>query len=113
MIYALASDCRDSGVRPMLSNTAHKTVYLSETQNISREAGRFVTRRIWLPKILYDAVPYFYITAGFAAFFATLYITDWFWVLPHYLLFSVACLHLGFLVYRRRKQKQPSATNDT
>jgi hypothetical protein len=48
------------------------------------------------------ALPYFYLTAGFAAFFATLYINEWFWILPHYLLFSAACLHLGFAVRRRR-----------
>ena len=42
--------------------------------------------------------------SGFLAFFATLYISEWFWVLPHYLLFSVACLHLGAVVYRRRRR---------
>ncbi len=57
---------------------------------------------IWLPKLLYDALPYFYLASGLAAFFATLYITEWFWVLPHYLLFSIVCVHLGVIVYRRR-----------
>lgn len=77
---------------------------MSATQELTREAGSFATRKIWLPKLLYDCLPYFYLTAGFAAFFATLYISDWFWVLPHYLLFSAACLHLGFIVYRRRRK---------
>ena len=79
---------------------------LSTTQEMTRHAGSLATRRVWLPKLLYDGLPYFYITSGFAAFFATLYISNWYWVLPHYLLFAAVCLHLGFAVYRRRKRNQ-------
>jgi hypothetical protein len=87
----------------MLSSAAPKPVTLTETQELTRNTGSLVSRKVWLPKFFYDALPYFYLTAGFAAFFATLYISDWFWVLPHYLLFSAACLHLGVLVLRRRR----------
>ena len=76
---------------------------LSETQQVARDAGKLANKKIWLPKLLYNALPYFYLTSGFAAFFATLYISEWFWVLPHYLLFSAACVHLGISVYRRRR----------
>jgi hypothetical protein len=86
----------------MLSTAAGKATNLTERPHQSREKPRVVTRKIWLPKLLYDALPYFYLASGIAAFFATLYISEWFWVLPHYLLFSAACLHLGILVYRRR-----------
>ena len=75
---------------------------LSVTQEVTRDAGSIATQKIWLPKLLYDCLPYFYLVSGIVAFLATLYISDWFWVLPHYLLFSAACLHLGFVVYRRR-----------
>ncbi len=88
----------------MLSSIARKPLELSDTQQIARDTGKLASRKIWLPKLLYDSLPYFYLTAGFAAFFATLYISEWFWVLPHYLLFSAACFHLGFVVYRRRRQ---------
>jgi len=64
-----------------------------------------MSRKVWLPKLLYAIVPYFYLASGFAAFLATMYISDWFWVLPHYLLFSVACIHLGIVVYRRRRRQ--------
>jgi hypothetical protein len=64
-----------------------------------------MTRKIWLPKALYDLLPYFYLTAGVAALLATLYISNWLWVLPHYLLFSIACLHLGVVIYRRRHRR--------
>ena len=87
----------------MISTAAGKPAGLSETQELTRDAGEFATRKVWLPKLLYDVLPYFYLTSGFAAFFATLYISEWFWILPHYLLFSAACIHLGISVYARRR----------
>ncbi len=69
-----------------------------------------LSKKIWLPRLLYDALPYFYFTAGFSAFFATLYINEWFWVLPHYLLFSAACIHLAIVVYRRRHPRESRRT---
>ena len=97
----------------MLSSAAPKAGLLTESQKVTRNTGSVVSRKVWLPKIFYDALPYFYLTAGFAAFFATLYISEWFWVLPHYLLFSAACVHLGVLVLRRRKQPRNPADPDT
>lgn len=85
-----------------MANAAYKTTHGVDSRDLARKAGSLATRKVWLPKLLYDCLPYFYLTAGFAAFFATLYISEWFWVLPHYLLFSAACLHLGYLVTRRR-----------
>lgn len=75
-------------------------------------ATRLISRRIWLPKLVYDSLPYFYILSGLSAFFATIYITEWFWVLPHYILFSFACLHIGIAVYRRRHRKLSAESDD-
>jgi len=86
----------------MPGNTAADRVDLSDTQQVSHEAGKFLSRKIWLPKLLYRALPVFYVLSGFAALLATVYISEWFWVLPHYLLFSAACLHMGLLIHRRR-----------
>ena len=88
----------------MLSNAGTNSGNLADTQKVTRHTGSFVSRKIWLPKGLYDALPYFYLVAGIAAFLATLYISNWLWVLPHYLLFSAACVHLGVLVLRRRRR---------
>jgi len=88
----------------MLSNAGTHSQNLSEKREITRSAGSFVSRKVWLPKALYVALPYFYLVSGIAAFFATLYISNWLWVLPHYLLFSAACLHLGLLILRRRRR---------
>lgn len=86
----------------IMGNAADKSAHLSDTQQITRNAGRLISRKIWLPKALYNLLPYFYLFSGIAALLATIYINAWFWVLPHYLLFAGACLHLGVLVYRRR-----------
>ncbi len=90
----------------MISTAAGKPLALSETQQVTQKTGKLAARKIWLPKLLYDALPYFYLTAGFAAFFATMYISEWFWILPHYLIFSAACVHLGVAIYRRRQSKE-------
>ena len=87
-----------------MMSAAEKPASLSDTQQIQRDSGKLIERKIWLPKMLYDAVPYFYFVAGIAAFFATLYINQWFWVLPHYVLFSAFCIHFGIVIYRRRRR---------
>ena len=92
----------------MIGTTARTAISLSDTQQITRDTGNLATRKIWLPKLVYNALPLFYIVSGIAAFLATMYISGWFWVLPHYLLFSVACMHLGVLVYRRRARSRKS-----
>jgi hypothetical protein len=63
----------------------------------------FITKKIWLPKVVYDALPYFYLIAGVAAIVATIYIGAWYWVVPHYVLFGAVCVHIGFLVIRKRQ----------
>ena len=92
---------------PMLSDTQSKPAPLTDTQQLAEKSERLITRKIWLPKVLYDALPYFYILSGVVALFTTLYISEWFWVLPHYLLFSVGCVHFGIMIYRRRNRKAP------
>jgi hypothetical protein len=87
----------------MISSTAGKPLGLTETQLVTHKAGNVFTTKIWLPKLLYKSLPYFYLLAGITAFFATLYISEWFWVLPHYLLFSAVCVHLGYSIFRRRR----------
>lgn len=86
----------------MISSAAGKPASLNETQKLARKPTSLVGRKIWLPKLLYNALPYFYVLSGLMALLATVYVSDWFWVLPHYLMFSAACLHMGVLVYRRR-----------
>ncbi|MDJ0750391.1 MAG: hypothetical protein QNJ11_12970 [Woeseiaceae bacterium] len=93
----------------MLGTATGKDASLTETRARKRNSAKIVTRKIWLPKLMYDALPVFYLVSGIAAFLTTLYISEWFWVLPHYILFSAACLHLGIAVYRRRRRSHDDA----
>lgn len=88
----------------MLSDAETHSRNLAEKQEVSHSDGAFFSRKVWLPKAIYVAIPYFYLAVGVAALLATLYIGNWHWVLPHYLFFSLACLHLGMLVMRRRRR---------
>jgi hypothetical protein len=89
----------------MLSSAAGKPASIAEAHATRQQNTSLVLRKIWLPKLVYALLPSFYVGSGIAAFLATLYINEWFWILPHYVLFSVACVHLGLLVYRRRRQR--------
>ena len=86
----------------MLSSAAGKPAQIADAKKSTAWDGGLATRKVWLPKRLYDALPWFYVGSGLMAFLATLYISEWFWIVPHYLLFSGACVHLGLSVYRRR-----------
>lgn len=86
----------------MLSTAAQNSLNASDAQ--PRTSGNIFVKKIWLPKLLYEALPYFYLLAGTAAFLATMYIGAWYWVVPHYLLFSAACIHLGLFIWRRRRR---------
>jgi hypothetical protein len=77
---------------------------LVRTRPVARRAGDLLARRIWLPRLVYATLPWFYTGAGLCALLATVYISDWYWVVPHYLLFSAACVHMGVAVYRRRRR---------
>lgn len=97
----------------MVTKAAPKQVDLTATQNLSRSFEKLATKKIWLPRLLYDSLPYFYFIAGMTAFFAALYISEWFWVVPQYILFSAACLHLAFAVYRRRRKVDTETLDET
>ena len=88
----------------MRGRTAEPSTEIPSIKGVTHAAGKLATRKIWLPKAIYESLPYFYFGAGVTAFLATVYINEWFWVLPHYVLFSVGCLHLGFAISRRRER---------
>lgn len=77
---------------------------LTCTEPVALEAGDILGRRVWLPSFVYAILPWFYTGSGLFALLATVYISDWYWVVPHYLLFSAACIHMGIAVFRRRRR---------
>ena len=80
---------------------------------VGRNIVALLKRKIWLPKLVYGAIPYFYVAAGLTALLATFYIAEWFWVLPHYVLFSFACMHVGIIIFRRRRERRASQRKDS
>ena len=97
----------------MPGNAAGKATPGSDFAERSRSLRKLLGRKIWLPRLLYAAVPYFYILSGLVAFLATFYVPEWFWVLPHYVLFSAVCIHIGILVYRMRHGKTAATLTDS
>ena len=95
----------------MLTEAEPQHMELAAIHRPARDADGLLTPKIRLPAFLRDCLPYLYLTAGFAAFFATLYITDWFWILPHYILFTGAALHLAFVLWRRRRMNANGGRN--
>ena len=62
--------------------------------------------KIWLPELVYECLPYFYVLAGVISLFASLYINAWYWLLPHWILFSAFCLHGGaYILWLRHRYR--------
>lgn len=71
-------------------------------------------QRIWLPSVVYECLPYFYILTGFSALFATLYINAWYWMVPHWLLFTALCFHAGaHILVKRYRYRQSQREQQT
>ncbi len=88
----------------MFESAARKPARLEQPSKATVGSKARLNRKIWLPKLYYDALPWFYLFAGVAALLATLYINAWFWILPHSLLFSAACIHFSVYVFHRRRR---------
>jgi len=74
-----------------------------------------LTRKIWLPKLIYEGLPVFYAVLGMLAIGSTLFVTSWYWVVPFYWLLGLMCLHGAGLIwgvrkrYRRRHKQEHDA----
>ncbi len=88
---------------------------LTTTQILQMRAAELARRKIWLPRLVYESLPFAYITVGFGAFFATLYIPEWYWVVPYYFLFACASIHAGLFIWAKRlaaRRKRRNASDD-
>ncbi|MEL6367180.1 MAG: hypothetical protein AAFR91_11355 [Pseudomonadota bacterium] len=71
-----------------------------KTEPLNRQSGD--RDKVWLPEIVYESLPYLYLLAGFGALFTSLYITEWYWVLPHCLLVTAVGTHAGVSILLKR-----------
>ncbi len=63
---------------------------------------KILLRRLWLPKFIYELMPYVYIACGIAALASALFTPDWTWILPWAVLVGLTCLHAGLAIVALR-----------
>ena len=75
----------------------------------------FLLQKFWLPRIVYEALPYLYLALGLAAVASAVYIPDWAWILPYAILLGLVCLHAGLAIVtlRYRYRHGPEARQQT
>lgn len=90
---------------------AERSIDIANPPHQAHAANAF--DKIWLPRALYEAIPYFYVLGGIAALFASLYINSSAWVVPQWILFAAVCLHVGIRIiwmrFSARRQPPESA----
>ena len=79
--------------------------------NASRLIRNLLLRKLWLPRIVYETLPFLYLFLGLTALASAMHLQDWTWILPYAILLSLICLHAGLalitLRYRYRYRKHP------
>ena len=77
---------------------------MSESRNTTETLTRLSGDRekVWLPEIVYEALPYLYLLVGLGALFTSLYITEWYWIVPHCLLITAVGIHAGVSILLKR-----------
>lgn len=72
-------------------------------------------RKLWLPKAVYEGLPYCYVIGGIGALLSALYLPGWTWILPYLVLLGAVSLHAGLAVltlrwrFRRTQPDRPRA----
>lgn len=81
---------------------------------LTRTRG-ILLRRLWLPRFVYEALPYLYIACGLVALVSAMYVPDWTWIVPWAILIGLICLHAGLalatLRYRLRRGRRQMGSN--
>lgn len=76
-----------------------------------------LSRRLWLPRFVYEALPWIYTVVGCAALLSALYGSDENWHVPYVILLGLFALHAGIgiatLRYKFRQRREAQASADT
>ncbi len=76
---------------------------------LARTRG-ILLRDLWLPRVVYEALPYLYIACGLVALISAIHVPDWTWIVPWAILIALICLHAGLAVatlrYRLRRGRK-------
>lgn len=100
----------------MQSHSAIQASATSQGTGFGKRIRDALVQKLWLPRIVYEAMPFLYIVLGIVSLISAMYTPDWTWILPYAILLGVVCLHAGLalvtLRYTRRRTKstRPPAT---
>jgi hypothetical protein len=79
--------------------------------SFAQQIHGLLLQKLWLPRLLYEALPYLYLAIGIAALASALYVPGSGWILPYAILFAVICLHASLAIialrYKYRRSKKP------
>ena len=85
--------------------------------NPLRQIHGILLQKLWLPRIIYEALPYLYLLMGLSALACALYMPGWGWILPYAMLFGLVCLHISIaliaLRYNFRRNAKACRRTDT
>ena len=76
------------------SNAIHTSAPKARA-NVFFQLRKHLLRKLWLPRVVYEALPYLYILFGITALASAMYTPSWFWILPYVFLLGLVCLHTG------------------
>jgi hypothetical protein len=81
----------------------------SAARQLGKQLRDIAERRVWLPRAIYESLPFVYIVVGCLALLSTVYNRHWSWLVPHVFLFGCFLVHLGLMVRRRRIRARSAA----
>ena len=96
----------------MQADSAIQTPSRQSRKDVKQQIGAILLRKLWLPRAVYEVLPYLYILLGVAALVSAVFTPDWTWILPYAILVGLICLHAGLAIatlrYRfRRRGRSP------
>ena len=65
---------------------------------LHKKLRKILFRKLWLPRVIYESLPYLYILAGLTTLISGVYLPDGTWILPYVVLLGLICLHAGLAV---------------
>lgn len=93
----------------MQNNSIIQSSATQQRVSIGKRIHGLLLQKLWLPRILYEVMPFLYIFLGIFALISAMYSPDWTWILPYAILLGLICLHAGLgiigLRYKFRHRK--------
>lgn len=80
---------------------------------LTQRFSALLLKKLWLPRGVYEAIPYLYLLTGALALLSAIYSETWAWILPYVVLLGLVCLHAGIAIltlrYRFRRRLPAAA----